>query len=423
MRIAKLAIGVAAFGVLWAGTAWAQELEQPGSVHAVAFQQEDEFGAPHLTPEQTISEKPGDAWKMPQPWFLESRGIEIGGWFQGGIYGNAWGADSNGPLGFNDVGDGFTVNQLWGYIAKGVDTGGYGVDWGGRIDYVFGADGPDTQCFGDQDWDWGWNSSRDYGSAIPQAYLELGIGNLTIKGGHFYTIIGWEVVQAPDNFFYSHAYTMYYAEPFTHTGMLASYKVNDDITVHGGWTDGWDNGWGNLTGASTFLGGVSLAVTEDLNFNWACTAGTLGDPGGVPQGDVYMNSLVFELGLTEKTKYIFQHDLGTISGHGVPPGQWYSINQYLEHSFCEHWAASLRAEWFLDDDGTRAPNHHGNLGNSGNYYEITLGVNYMHNANVRIRPEIRYDWYQGPLETGVQPFNDGTKSEQFSGGFDVVVTY
>ena len=412
--------------ILLAGTAWAQNLGQPNSATPVAYEyaEEDPIGAPHLAPEETIDESPGEPWKIPQPYALSSRGIEIGGWFQGGIFANAWGAPSNGPLGFNNVGSGFTVNQLWGYITKEADTGGYGVDWGGRIDYIFGADGPDTQCFGDQSWDWGWNSAPEYGSAIPQAYVELAFNRLKIRGGHFYTIIGWEVVQAPDNFFYTHAYTMYYGEPFTHTGLLAEYDLNEKVKLFGGWTDGWDNGWENKADASTFLGGVFLTLTDRLTFNWACTAGDLGhDAAGVAQGDVYMNSIVGELKLTEQTKYIFQHDLGAISGLGVPPGQWYAINQYLEHEFNEHWATCLRFEWFLDDDGTRTPNHHGDLGNSGDYYEVTLGLNFKPNANIRIRPELRYDWYRGDLATGVHPFDHGTRSEQLSGGFDVVVTF
>ena len=59
---------------------------------------------------------------------------------------------------------------------------------------------------------------------MPQAYAEVGYNDLTVKVGHFYTIIGYEVVPAPDNFFYSHAYTMQYGEPFTHTGMLGDVQ-------------------------------------------------------------------------------------------------------------------------------------------------------------------------------------------------------
>lgn len=35
-----------------------------------------------------------------------------------------------------------------------------------------------------------------------------------------FTMVGFDVVGAPDNFFYSHSFTMYNSEPFTHTGVL-----------------------------------------------------------------------------------------------------------------------------------------------------------------------------------------------------------
>jgi hypothetical protein len=77
----------------------------------------------------------------------------------------------------------------------------------------------------------------------------------------------------------------------------------------------------------------------------------------------------------------------------------------------------LRFEWFRDDDGTRV------VGNAGHYYGLTAGLNYRPHANVVIRPEIRGDWYDGPLTSGVAPFNEGRSTEQFSGGCDVIVTF
>jgi hypothetical protein len=326
-------------------------------------------------------------------------------------------------LAFNDVGDGYTLNQLWIAAEKATDTGGYGVDWGGRIDYVFGVDGPDTQAFGDGGWDFGWNTGRDYGSSIPQLYGEVAINNLTIKGGHFYTIIGWEVVPAPDNFFYTHAYTMYYGEPFTHTGVLASYAVSDAVTVHSGWTAGWDSGWENLNNASTFLGGVSLTLSENAALTWACNAGTQGNAGGVIRGDIYMNSIVFEYAVTDNFTYILQHDLGAVSGLGATPAQWYGINQYFQYQINDCWAAGMRLEWFRDDDGQRVIVNNAGVGNAGDYYAVTWGLNYRPHANVVIRPELRYDWYNGNFASGGQPFNNGADDEQFSGGFDFIVIF
>ena len=68
-------------------------------------------------------------------------------------------------------------------------------------------------------------------------------GDWSIKGGHFYTLLGYEVVTAPDNFFYSHAFTMYLSEAFTHTGALVTYEGLPDTTVYAGWTAGWDTGF------------------------------------------------------------------------------------------------------------------------------------------------------------------------------------
>ncbi len=356
----------------------------------------------------------GEPWTLPQPCALQSRGITVGGWIQAGIYGNAHGdRQSNGPLGFNDLSNGFNVNQLWLYAEREADNGGCGTAWGFRMDYVFGVDGPDTQAFGDQGWDFGWDSSSTYGSAIPQLYLELAYNDLSVKFGHFYTLIGYEVVPAPDNFFYSHAYTMYYAEPFTHTGFLAEHPLGEDITGYAGWTMGWDSGFENNNDASTFLGGLSFQLTERASLTWAVTAGDF----GVGSGDVFMNSLVFDYALTDRLTYIFQHDLGDNSNLGAGDNEWYGINQYLLYQINDCWGAGLRFEWFRDDDGTRVITN-----NDGRYYGVTAGLNYRPHANVVLRPELRYDTFEGSVAGG-QPFNENRSNTQFSGGFDVIFTF
>ncbi|HYW80559.1 MAG TPA: porin [Thermoguttaceae bacterium] len=351
-------------------------------------------------------------WTLPQSEALACRGIDVGGWLSGGLYSNAHGASNNGPLGFNTLGNGFTFNQLWVYAERATDTGGYGTDIGFRFDYLFGVDGPDDQAFGDGGWDFGWDSSSDYGSAIPQLYVELAYNDLKVKLGHFHTIIGWEVVPAPENFFYTHAYTMYYGEPFTHTGILASWAANDRVTVHGGWTMGWDSGFENLNEGSTFLGGVSTELTDNATLTWAFTAGRFGDGSFGADGDVYMNSLVFELALTDRLTYILQHDLGDNSDLGAGDNEWYGINQYLQFELNDCWATGLRFEWFRDDDGTR-------VGDAGSYYEVTAGLNYRPCEHLVVRPEIRGDWFDGVAK----PFNNGHSDEQFSGGFDVIWSF
>ncbi|MFZ5828995.1 MAG: porin [Planctomycetota bacterium] len=367
-----------------------------------------------------------DPWTLPQLNCLQCRGINIAGWLQGGMYSNAYGDPSNGPLGLNNLGDGFNLHQAWIYAEKQVDTGGCGVDWGGRIDYVFGVDGPDTQAFGDQGWDFGWNSSDRYGSAIPQAYLELGVNDWKIKAGHFYTLIGYEVVPATGNFFFSHAYTFYFGEPFTHTGVLASRALGEKVTAYGGWVDGWDGSFENQNGASMFLGGLSVSPGDKTTIAWYCTAGDFGNGQfSGSNGDLFMYSLVLTYQLTEKWTYVLQHDLGTnYNVPGVEDSEWYGINQYLLYKINDCWSFGGRFEWFRDDDGVRVAGDGLNrtIGNPGDYFELTGGINWRPHANVIIRPEVRYDWYDGPI-VNEAPFDRGTKTDQFSGGFDAIFTF
>ena len=133
------------------------------------------------------------------------------------------------------------------------------LDWGYRGDLLYGVDAQKTQAFGNNSGSW--DNSFDngvYGWAIPQAYAEVAYGDWSVKVGHFFTIIGYEVVPDVGNFFYSHSYTMFNSEPFTHTGILGAYSANDCTTVYAGWTLGWDTGFDQYDGGSNWLGGISV---------------------------------------------------------------------------------------------------------------------------------------------------------------------
>ena len=369
------------------------------------------------------SGKLADPWTLPQPDCLKDHNITIGGWLDGGIYGNQWGNPSNGPVGLRGIGDGFTADQTWFYAERKTDTKGCGWDIGGRVDYVFGVDGPQTQSFGDHSFDYGWNTSPQYGSAMPQVYTEIAYNDVKVKVGHFYTPIGYEVVQAPQNFFYSHSYSHTFGEPFTHTGALASYQRNEKTTWYGGWVDGWDEGFGDNNHGSMFLGGFSTNLSDKATFAWYVSAGTLGNGMAFPgaaSGDLYYNCFIFTYKLTDKWTYILEHDLG--SNYNVNPGsvdnQWYEVNSYLTYKINDCWSFGGRAEWFQDPQGARV-----SAGSRGNYFSATGGFNYRPHANVTIRPELRYDWFNGFAGTTAEPFNGGTASTQLSGGFDAIFTF
>ena len=214
---------------------------------------------------------------------------------------------------FNDRIDG-QLNQVNAYIHRPTDTGGCGFDIGGRIDVLYGTDhrfamsrGLETR--GDSSNRWNSANRRFYGVALPQAYMEAAYDDFTVKLGHFYTIVGYESVPAPNNFFYSHPYTMQYGEPFTHTGMLASYKITDTITLHAGFDRGWDN-WEDDNDQLSALFGATWSNGCGTSIAFAGTSGEEISPITGADDDRFMYSVVLSHEMNDRLSFVLQHDLG-----------------------------------------------------------------------------------------------------------------
>jgi hypothetical protein len=258
-----------------------------------------------------------------EPWRLfghcneNCHNISFRGWVNGGIMGNSDSPDSrfNGPVTFYDRSGEGQLSQLYFLAEKTLDTA-CGPDWGFRIDALYGTDYRFNLSRGLSAYDnftAKWDSSRFYGFDIPQAYVELGVDDWSVKIGHFYTIIGYEVVTAPDNFFMTHAYTMQYGEPFTHTGVLVTRKVNDQLSLMAGVTNGWDNFDQQYGGEYSFLGGVTFTASDNNSkLAYAVSAGeeetTFGTSG--PTESRFIQSVVYSRTLTDRLNYVFQSDYG-----------------------------------------------------------------------------------------------------------------
>lgn len=357
--------------------------------------------------------------------------LEFGGWVSAGFTSNAHGnrtGDGNQPMAFNNVADTPVMNQFWVFLEKPLNMETRDVDWGFRVDHVFGADGPDTQALGDRGWDYTWDTSRDYGSAIPQLYGELGLHDLILRVGYAYGVLGFEATQAVDNFFYSHNYAFHYGVPGTHSGAALEYKLGERLELIGAWTTGWDSWWTNYISGSTFVGGLTWSMTDQTSLSYHTTVGDFGDgtaKNGVKdenKGRIYAHAIVFTYDFSSRGTYVLEHILGSNSGLGRKNNQWYSITNYLFWDLTERCSVGGRFEWFRDDDGARVDV---NGAGRGSFYETTLGLNIRPHPNIRIRPEIRWDWFSGRGK----PFDSrdggkmGTAIDQFTGGLDVIMTF
>jgi hypothetical protein len=353
-------------------------------------------------------------------------GIEVGGWMSSGIYANQYGAKDNGSITMREYGDGYTVDQLWVYAEKKADNGGHGLAVGGRVDFFWGADGPDAQTYYDWGWDSEWITSRDgnYGSSMPQLYGEIAYNNLSVKVGHFFTILGYESVPAPNNFFYSHTYMMNF-EPYTHMGALAEYKLGRRVKILGGWTNGWDCGWLNPLNASTFLGGVSVELSDRVSLDYTTSFGSLmkiSDPI-FSDYEVAINAqcLVLKWQMSDRLNYVIQGEYQSDTEKSFLPSEtikYYGISQYLFYTLSDSLAAGMRVEWFRGENKWFIfP------AESFTATGLTFGLNYRPYRNVVIRPEIRWDSWSGSPNDLALEFDDFERSSQFSGGFDCIIKY
>ena len=422
------------------------------------------------------------------PKFFKDKGIEMGGWVNGGATFNPSHSTYgyNGPVTFGDRANQAQMNQFNIFLQRAVVTEGKSWDLGFRADFMFGTDAIFTQAYGNPafdvnsgaampnrgtwDLDLCCNSSRSYGIALPQAFAEVyaPIGNgLNVKVGHFYTPIGYESVPAPNNFFYSHAYTMQYGEPFTHTGVLTNYTINKNLTfMSGGTTGSGTGGWdGNFNRQMDNWGGIGgLTWTSDDQRSSANIAGTGSTTSSRSNNFWGMYSIVLKHMITPKTHFILQHDHGFADGvlianntmNVTKEAQWYGINTHMYYDVLPDFSVGVRGEWFRDRDGFRvwspgrvsaATNIVNGIGSSyavpggqplalsqpADYYAVTIGANWKPAKRMKIeskalqqfnvRPNIRYDRADGLNNVAYMPFGGGTSKDQVLFSMDFMLPF
>ena len=428
MRISRLALSAMIAGACFGGTAMGQQAQSNGSPYkSVSYFSEDAAAPSESTSCSDDSCDTsgcdslgsgcgagfgllgccdlGDPWRLIEP---GPCGWNIGGWSNVGYH------SANTQKNFNNYDGRVQLQQQWFYAEKVAD-GSEGLGLGGRIDYLYGTDAPDTQAFGvaNNHWDNGFDNGGAYGHAIPQAYGQVAYGDLSVKVGKFFTIVGQEVVAATGNFFYSRQFTFYNAEPFTHTGALATYKVNDETEVYNGWVSGWDSGFER--NGSAYIGGFKRQLTENSSFYYSTVLGRFGKETAE---DGSVHNFIFTSALNDRWTYISQTDvLYTTDGTGSTFRNTFGNINYLLYKVNDCVSIGQRFEWF--NFGGNAPVFANAQNND--LYNYTVGINYRATANLMFRPEVRWVFDRdrtiplGVLESG--------KNSQAIFGTDMIFTF
>ncbi len=376
-------------------------------------------------------------WQPCGRWYLFPQcecGFNVYGWIDGGFLGNTSDPASqfNGPYNAVDRSNEAMLNQIYLVGEKNLPACCWGL--GGRIDLLYGEDyflaesiGIEKRTDGTAHW-----NREYYGFAFPQAYVTAGSQQLSLQVGHFYSIVGYEGLMGPDNFFYSKSLSYQFAGPFTHWGAQMNWSPNSCWTLQLGIHNGWD-AFDRPSDDVGLIGKVKYeSPCSDAWTSFAITTGKeFNDPASVALTSGYTNrtrySWIVSLPVTCRMEYVFHHWLGFQEDGAADGGRadWYGVDQYLYYTINDCWKAGLRFEWFRDEEGTRVGlNRPSNLNDppfAGNFYSVSLGVNWTPNDNFILRPEVRADWYNGPA--AVLPFDDGTDDTQFVMGFDAILLF
>ena len=369
--------------------------------------------------------------------------MTLEGYFDLGYTANRWGRDAtwNGPVGFNDRADEFEMNQAFISLEKVTKSECGECDLGGRIDLVYGTDarwfesaGLEKDSAGHEKWS---RSSPLYHLALVQAYAEFAKDDWKIKLGKWITPMEYEVIDSRGNFFYSHSYGFLYGVMFTHTGVLATKQVAENLSYSVGVSTGFDNFLDNDDRVA-FVGQVNwTSCDKNTNLVFSVCSGDQRNFYAVETNQT-VGCVVWTQKINERLTNVVTADAGVQADgadNGTSDATWYGVYDTLLYQLSCNWWLGGRVEWFRDTDGTRvAPvgdtlttsslpgsNLASSGGFAGDFYEYTVGLNYkpLSNPNLVVRPELRYDNYSG---TG-HPFDNNTRNNQFLFAIDAIIKF
>lgn len=360
--------------------------------------------APARKPLMALLDKGG----MAKP--LEDAGINIYGLVEGSWTHN-FSDDGNTIAGraFDFENDDPTFNQLYFVVERTTDFK-KAWDFGGKFAMTYGGDARFLHSNGlmdKQDGDVQIDLTELYGEIV----APLGTG-LKIKFGKFITPLGYEYVNPSLNGLYSHSF-LFGIVPFSHTGIVGTYALSDELTITAGITRGWDQSVKDSNNGFDFLGSVGY-VKDKLTAAVSLTVG----PEGAEDSDyryavdawaTYAMSDQLTVGVN--ADYIYESNGGQ-DGDG---SQVYGIAGYGTYKLCDYVLVNGRLEWF--NDTSRASGFDSTL------YEATLGLTVIPFAkddigsNFKIRPEVRLDLADEDV------FNNGTDTTQFTFGVDAYFTF
>jgi maltoporin len=253
--------------------------------------------------------------------------------------------------------------------------------------------------------------------------------------GKIYTWIGYELVENIGNPNYTHGTVYNNAIPFTHTGM--SFDVSEFLP-----SDKWGltlyavNGWDTyIDNNESKTGGFYLTYqpNDDFFISLATIIGAEGwgshkngTDASTDDGDatmMYDIVATYALPQVDKLSLGFNWDhgyardrAGTDNNNPNSGAHWWAAVGYAMYDFTDNQQGAFRYEYFDDTDGAK--------GFDQSMWTATYTHNITIHDNLMLRPEIRYNKYNGgerkEIASGGNPRNTEDNETIFAFGAEYV---
>ena len=234
----------------------------------------------------------------------------------------------------------------------------------------------------------------DLQEAYVSGRIPVGEG-LVVKAGKFVTLLGYEVIEAPNNLNFSRSFLFTFSAPLTHVGALLTYQPLSWLSVTFGTVVGWDDAKDNNSTMS-YTGQFAFTPIKDFtaNLNWITGAEqnhNNRDPRTVLDF-VFNYTGVKNLTLGLDVDYGWEYDEAYLASTGTRQdnnASWWGWAAYAAYDWTEKLRTALRLEYFKDAEGVRT--QLSPPGNKLDLWEVTLTAQYKVWKGLVARVEYRHD--------------------------------
>ncbi|MDA0740134.1 MAG: outer membrane beta-barrel protein [Nitrospirae bacterium] len=244
------------------------------------------------------------------------------------------------------------------------------------------------------------------------------IGNgITIQGGRMNTLIGYEVIESPYNPNFSRSFMFGMGEPFTVTGLRASYDFNEYVSFAASVINSFTGLQVERASGNSSKSIEALLSIHPMNNVVVSLFGFWGPEGArnVQNSERLLFGGIFDAQVTDKAKVVveaYYANHANNSTFGALNSRWNGVAGYFIYDFNDQWGARVRSEIFEDAGGTQSCAGSTALGNAlvcntltgavpQTLWEMTYTLQYKPVPNLITRVEFRYD------KSNKNTFDDG----------------